>query len=190
MGTWANLTSYIIDIFGEKSIWATIGGDCPTPFCYYGIMTVDTTLFQYCQKLVILSSDKQSVLLARRKGEADYDGTFSFIGGKMETTDETLLAGMKREKDEEIGPDARVNVLADETYNQLFRKKDGNVMVLPHIAGVYAGGEIGLSDEYSEYQWVPLTKLDAFEPKIANVPDLAHWAARKLVEPDVKLTEI
>ena len=53
-------------------------------------------LFQYIQKLVVLSSDRQSVLVAKRKGEADYDGTFSFIGGKMETTDESLIAGMKR----------------------------------------------------------------------------------------------
>lgn len=57
----------------------------------------DTTHFQYCQKLVVLSQDLDKVLLARRKGEADYDGVFSFIGGKMEMTDESLLAGMKRE---------------------------------------------------------------------------------------------
>src|SRR5579859_7586260 len=100
-------------------------------------MRPDTTLFQYCQKLVVLSADKQRVLLAKRKGEADYDGTFSFIGGKMETSDDDLLAGMKREKDEEIGPDAKIQVLADESYNLLFRKKDGNCMVIPHIAALY-----------------------------------------------------
>jgi len=42
-----------------------------------------------------------AVLLAKRAGEADYDGTWSFIGGKMETTDATLVAGMQREKNEE-----------------------------------------------------------------------------------------
>lgn len=84
-----------------------------------------TTLFQYCQKLVILSPDMQNVLLAKRKDEADYNGIYTFIGGKMETTDESILAGMKREKDEEIGNAAVVRVLPDETYNLLFRKKDG-----------------------------------------------------------------
>ncbi len=153
-------------------------------------MVTNTTLFQYCQKLVILSSDKQKVLLAKRKGEADYDGTFSFIGGKMETTDESLLAGMRREKDEEIGPDAKVQILPTESYNLLFRKKDGNVMVLPHIAGTYVSGDIHLSDEYSEYRWVPLTDLATFEPKIDNIPLLAEWAARKLTEPGIALTEI
>jgi 8-oxo-dGTP pyrophosphatase MutT (NUDIX family) len=153
-------------------------------------MTTDTTLFQYCQKLVVLSADRQSVLLAKRKGEADYDGTFSFIGGKLETTDESLLAGMQREKNEEIGSDTRINVLAEETYNLLFRKKDGNTMVLPHVACVYTSGKIQLNDEYSEYQWVRLDALDSFEPKIANIPQLTRWAAQKLSQPGVSLTQI
>jgi hypothetical protein len=56
---------------------------------------MDTTLFQYCQKLIILSADKTKVLLAKRKGEADYDGIYSFIGGKMETTDGCRLPSSK-----------------------------------------------------------------------------------------------
>jgi 8-oxo-dGTP pyrophosphatase MutT (NUDIX family) len=146
--------------------------------------------FQYCQKLVILSSDKKSVLLARRKGEADYDGTYSFIGGKMETTDESMLAGMKREKDEEVSASAVVRVLPDESYNVLFRKKDGSRMILPHIAGVYVSGDIQLNGEYSDYTWVPLTELAAFEPKIANIPQLTTWAANKLSAPNIPLVEI
>ncbi|HET7638483.1 MAG TPA: NUDIX hydrolase, partial [Ktedonobacteraceae bacterium] len=123
-----------------------------------------TTLFQYCQKLIVLSEDKTKVLLAKRKGEADYDGVYSFIGGKMETTDDSILAGMKREKDEEIGQNARVAVLPDETYNLLFRKKDGNTMILPHIAGIFVGGDIELNEEYSEYKWVVIDDLEGFEP--------------------------
>lgn len=148
------------------------------------------TLFQYCQKLIILSPDKQSVLLARRKGEADFDGTYSFIGGKMETTDESLVAGMKREKDEEIGPSAKVCVLPHETYNLLFRKKDGNVMVLPHVAGIFVSGEIKLNDEYSDYLWAPIADLEAFEPKIDNIPALTKWALQKISAENQKLTRI
>jgi len=130
------------------------------------------------------------VLLAKRKGEADYDGVYSFIGGKMETTDEGLLAGMKREKDEEIGQAAKINVLPDETFNLFFRKKDGNTMVLPHIASIYVSGEIELNDEYSDYRWVPLVDIDGFEPKVPNIPQLARWAVRKFSEPGLQLTEI
>lgn len=142
------------------------------------------TLFQYCQKLIILSEDKTKVLLAKRKGEADYDGVYSFIGGKMETTDESIVAGMQREKDEEIGTNAKVKVLANETYNLLFRKKDGNSMILPHIAGIYVSGVIVLNEEYSDYQWIPINELAEFEPKIANIPELTKWAVRKLSHQD------
>lgn len=137
-------------------------------------------LFQYCQKLVIISADKQSVLLAKRKGEADYDDIFSFIGGKMETTDETVVDGMKREKDEEIGPGVKVKILPDETTNVFFRKKDGNSMILPHIAGVFVSGDIVLNEEYSEYKWVPVAEIDSFGPKIENIPDSVKWALAKI----------
>lgn len=137
-------------------------------------------LFQYCQKLVVFSADKQSVLLARRRSEIDYDGVFSFIGGKLETTDESLLAGMQREKNEEVGSSVKLKVLPDETYNILFRKKDGNTMVLPHIPAVYENGEITLNEEYSEYRWVPLAELETFQPKIESILPMARWAAGKL----------
>lgn len=130
------------------------------------------------------------MLLAKRKGEADYDDMFSLIGGKMETTDKSFLAGMKREKTEEIGARAVVKVLPNETYNVLFRKKDGSSMVLPHIAGVYVSGEIELNDEYSEYRWVLITELKTFESKIDTALPMAHWAATKLAGADDQLIEI
>jgi len=141
---------------------------------------MDPTLFQYCQKLIVLSSDKTNVLLAKRKGEADYDGVYSFIGGKMETTDPSLIDGMQREKNEEIGDQVRIKVLPHQTYNLLFRKKDGNSMVLPHIAGSFVSGNIVLNEEYDDYQWVALEDLESFEPKIANIPELTHWAKQQL----------
>ncbi len=136
--------------------------------------------FQYCQKLIVLNQQLDSVLLAKRKGEADFDGVFSFIGGKMETTDETLIAGMQREKNEEVGDQVCLKVLPKESYNLLFRKKDGSSMVLPHIAGVYEGGDITLNEEYSEYAWVALDGLDSFEPKIETVVEATTWALGRL----------
>lgn len=148
-------------------------------------------LFQYCQKLIILSADKQSVLLAKRKGEADYDGIFSFIGGKMETTDADMVTGMKREKNEEIGIDTKVKILPYETYNVFFRKKDGNSMILPHIAGIFVSGNILINEEYSEYKWVPIAELNSFEPKIANITEFTNWALQKIRSTDeAKFVEI
>jgi 8-oxo-dGTP pyrophosphatase MutT (NUDIX family) len=151
----------------------------------------DKTLFQYCQKLVILSADKKSILLAKRVGEADHNETYTFIGGKLEVTDNSVVAGMKREKDEEVGSDFHANVIPEKTYNVLFRKKDGNSMILPHIAGIHVSGEVELNaEEYSDYKWVPLTELEAFGPKIDNITMLTNWALEQLSSPDTKLVEI
>jgi ADP-ribose pyrophosphatase YjhB (NUDIX family) len=135
---------------------------------------VDPTLFQYCQKLVVFNQTRDSTLLARRKDEQDFDGVFSFIGGKMETTDANILAGLRREKDEEIGATARLMVQPTISYNVHFIKKNGQAMILPHYFAVYNGGQINLSDEYSEYKWVPLVELESFEPKIENIPHVVR----------------
>lgn len=127
--------------------------------------------FQYCQKLVIFSKDKSQILLCRRAGENDYDGVFSFVGGKMETTDSSIVAGIKREKDEEIGSRFRAKLYPTFSINLLFRKKDGRSMILPHYLVVHEDGEVELNrDEYSEFKWVPVNELQTFEPKIESIP--------------------
>lgn len=152
----------------------------------------DTTHFQYCQKLVVIDPAKDSVLLARRKGEADYDGVYSLIGGKMETTDGSILDAIRREKEEEIGKAAVVLIAENLSYNVLFTKKDGNSMILPHFYAEYDGGEIELNDEYSDYVWVPVEELDAFEPKIDTIPAAVRWAKQigELVKNGPGLTKL
>lgn len=132
---------------------------------------MEELLFQYCQKIVVLSKDKTKVLLCKRKGEQDYDGIFSFIGGKMETTDKTIIDGLKREKDEEVGESFKVNIYPTFSYNLLFRKKDGNTMILPHYLAIEESGTIELNEEYSEFKWVDINGIENFEPKISNIPE-------------------
>ena len=83
---------------------------------------MDTTLFQYCQKIVLFSQDGSAVLLARRRGEADYDGVFSFIGGKLESTDGGLVNGLRREKNEEIGSAAKIAVVTTSALMNILSK--------------------------------------------------------------------
>jgi hypothetical protein len=95
----------------------------------------------------------------------------------METSDESIVAGLRREKNEEIGEAAQVEVCLQDTRNLLFRKKDGSAMILPHHVARYLEGDIKLNaGEYSEYRWVPLDELKAFQPKIENIPAMASWA--------------
>ncbi len=127
--------------------------------------------FLYCQKLVVLSQDKSKVLLCKRKGEADYDGTFAFIGGKMEHKDLDILTGLKREKDEEVGENFKIKTYTKFTNNLFFIRKDGRRMILPHYLAIHKEEDIDLNEEYSEYKWVDIDKLEEFEPKIASIPN-------------------
>ena len=136
----------------------------------------DQLKFQYCQKIVLLNDAKDAVLLARRKGEADYDGVYSFIGGKMETTDGGFVEGLRREKNEEVGSDVQISISPMTTWNAYFVKKSGDSMVLPHYVAIYRGGEIRLNDEYADYKWVKLDQLESFEPKIDTIESAVHWA--------------
>lgn len=145
-------------------------------------MQQDSTLFfHYCPKQLIFSEDKKSVLMARRAGEADYDGVFSYVGGKTETTDGSLLQGLKREKDEEIGASARVKICwSFSCYQAWYRKANGNYMVLPHHVGIFMGGTIDLNkDEYDDYKWVPIIEIEHYNDIPTNV-DALHGAVRLL----------
>jgi hypothetical protein len=125
-------------------------------------------LFQYCQKIVVFSQDFQTVLLAKRKGEADMDGVYSFIGGKMETTDKNTIESMKREKDEEVGENFKIKVCTSFNSLTTFKKKNGQHMVAAHFFAKYASGEITLNGEYSDYKWVPVSEFETFEPKVKD----------------------
>jgi len=128
------------------------------------------TLFQLCQKIVVINEADQTVLLAKRHGEADFDGIYSLIGGKAETTDGGIVEGMQREKNEEIGADAKLSVYPYVSWDTYYTKKDGSGMFLPHYYASYVGGEIQLNaDEYESYQWVEISDLADFEPKIDTI---------------------
>lgn len=114
------------------------------------------------------------VLLGRRKSETDYDGVFSFFGGKMENTDRSLLEGLHREKNEEIGSSCWIKLYPEFSTNYMFQKQDGNFMIIPHYYAEFGGGEIVLSDEYSEYKWLHVDRLDSFEPKIHTIPEVVR----------------
>jgi NADH pyrophosphatase NudC (nudix superfamily) len=135
-------------------------------------MPKDPLFFHYCPKLIVFSKDKKSILMARRTGEADYDGVYTFIGGKSEVSDGGLLVGLQREKNEEIGPDAKLKVCyMMSCYQVWYTKKDGNSMVLPHHIAIYQGGDIKLNpEEYDDYKWVLVKDVDKFAQIPANPP--------------------
>jgi ADP-ribose pyrophosphatase YjhB (NUDIX family) len=125
--------------------------------------------FQNCQKIVVFKDNNTKVLLAKRVGEKDFDEIYSFIGGKMETKDEEILEGLRREKNEEMGEDFKIKIYPIFNTMNFYIKKDGSHMILPHYYARYESGEIKLNEEYSEYKWVEIEKLSEFGPKVFTV---------------------
>ena len=121
--------------------------------------------FQNCQKIVVFSKDQKSVLLCKRSNETELNEVFTFIGGKMEISDATILDGLKREKNEEVGEQFKIKLFPTFSSNILYKKNDGRSMILPHYYAIHVSGEINLNEEYSEYKWVKLEDLEDFEPK-------------------------
>ncbi|MDR2190025.1 MAG: NUDIX hydrolase [Candidatus Peribacteria bacterium] len=52
--------------------------------------------------MVVFDATFTKVLLCKRVGEADFNETFSFPGGKIERSDGDIWKGMQREKKEEL----------------------------------------------------------------------------------------
>jgi NADH pyrophosphatase NudC (nudix superfamily) len=138
----------------------------------------DPTLYQVPQKVILFSKDRSAVFLARRKGEHDYNGIYTFIGGKLEKTDGEILRGLKREKDEEIGMNVKLLICPTSSYNVYYVKTDGNHTLVPHYYAEFQSGKITLSDEYDDYKWVAVDEFSTFEPKIHNMTDIVEWALR------------
>lgn len=90
----------------------------------------------------------------------------------METTDKSILAGLQREKNEEVGTSFKIKIYPIYSINHFFIKKDGNRMIVPHYYAIYSSGEVNINEEYSEYKWVPITELKNFEPKIPTIPSV------------------
>ncbi len=72
----------------------------------------------------------------------------------------------------------KISIYPTFSVNYLYRKKDGNSLILPHYLAVHQSGEITLNEEYSEYNWVQISKLDEFEPKIPEIPHILKQMLR------------
>jgi len=127
-----------------------------------------------CQKICIYNESDNTILLCKRHGEEDFDGVFSFPGGKMDDADKTMEDGIKRELLEELGGDLNYDLRMNIAINKEYTRKDGEYMVLPHYLAIYKGGEIEINQqEYSDYTWVGLEEVDDINC-IPNIKEIAQ----------------
>lgn len=153
-----------------------------------------TAILMHCvPKLAIVHQHEGKVLLCRRANETDLNGVFTFIGGKMELADADIVETLRRERDEEIGPDVRLRLLHTYSIITEYRRLDGLRQILPHYLAFYVGGRIALSSEYSEAIWVHIRHLDGWEaPMIRNIPGVLQglMALRSIADENLDYTLI
>jgi 8-oxo-dGTP pyrophosphatase MutT (NUDIX family) len=142
-------------------------------------------LYQYCPKVAII--DRTRVLLAKRQGEADLDGALTLVGGKIEHSDTSIVAGITRELREEIGADIQLDLLATYSIAAEYTKADGNRMILPHFLAEYVTGEVHLNnEEYATYTWAEIDQLDNLPGVLPNIGEICRrlLPLRQIAGPD------
>lgn len=126
-----------------------------------------------CPKLCVYSRASGKFLLCERVGEADLNGLYSFPGGKVETIDASIVSGLHREIDEELGSEFSYDILTERCILVEFVRKDGAHMTLPHFfANSSQESPISLNtSEYSSYLWAGLDEMSELA-LIENVPQI------------------
>lgn len=92
----------------------------------------------------------------------------------MENMDGSFIAGLQREKNEEVGEEFKTEIYPTFTVNSLFKKNSGDFMVLPHYYARHINGDIHLNEEYFDFKWVKVSDLKDFEPKIPGIPGVVE----------------
>ena len=107
-------------------------------------------LFFIGQKVFVEKDGNVLVLINKRNGEVD------FPGGKILDNEDLELA-LRRELEEELGPDIKVKIggpVIRWVTTMKYGKNIGKRIFLVGFRGEYLSGKINLSSEHSGYKWV------------------------------------
>ena len=132
--------------------------------------------YEVCPKIAVFSGER--VLVARRTREEELDGVYTLVGGKLETSDRDVLAGIHRELREELGGGLIVRILTTYAVMDEFTKRGGVRMVLPHYYGELSGGSIVVGSEYSDFRWLMPDELEARRDVFQNVAIVCRQLVR------------
>ena len=117
---------------------------------------------------LVLRSEKSRDILLLKRAEIDGDpwsGDIAFPGGKKSVLDTNLKETVLRETFEETG----INLSnADYLGNlpQVFSRVQTDVGVLPMVFFIEDNQTITLSNEHTDYRWIPLSEIDKSKTSI------------------------
>lgn len=133
------------------------------------------------KKFLLLKANKPTGKGDPKKYEAFWKTYFPWDipGGRIEN-DETVLDGFMRDVEEEIGGAVQFT-LQDIVHTEHMEYIDGPVYATFSL-GFYEGGEIVLSDEHSEYQWMTSEEVEAHK-------DIKPWLKNVIKSATLRLKE-
>ena len=119
--------------------------------------------------------DGKVLLLKRRQNDAHKSGAWDIPGGRLELG-ENPYDGLKRETKEEINSEIEI-IMPISVHH--FVRDDGQKITLTIYLCKFIPGDITLSEEHTEHQWVDLDKAPSlvssfFEPTFANLKRITY----------------
>ena len=124
----------------------------------------------------IIRRDDGKILVLKRSSKDDHKpGVWETVGGGMDR-EETPQEALTREIQEETGLAVKVG----RPFNVFSFKKDtGEFKVGITFLCDYAGGEVVLSDEHSEYRWIDPAEFADLESVPSLHEEIAQYAASR-----------
>ncbi len=122
-------------------------------------------------KALLVNKNGEILCLKRRSDDVHNPGTWDFPGGRLDEG-ESPFDGLKRECIEEVGLSIEI---VHPIHIHHFTRQDGQhitmICFLSELSD--ASKEVKLSEEHTEYKWLPATEAretihEAFQPDIDN----------------------
>lgn len=125
-------------------------------------------------KGIIRDADGKMLVLKRSSADDHKPGVWETVGGGMDR-EETPQQALAREIAEETG----LTVEVREPFNVFTFKKDtGEFKVGITFLCDYAGGDVTLSDEHTEYRWISPESFAELDSVPSLHEEIARYAAR------------
>ena len=129
-------------------------------------------LFQVTLKAVVKKQEEILLLITQ-------DGYFDFPGGRIDESevDIPFTSNLEREIAEECGNNFTLKILGPAFIAKRQYTKNGQThkIIAIYYEALYVGGDITLSDEHSNYEWVKPAELIKYPDKFVSKDEFEQF---------------
>lgn len=129
----------------------------------------------------IFNGDK--ILITKRSDDRDHDpGKWECVSGRFNGDFNTIEDEIVREVTEELGESFKFNLIAPISFYHFYRadRKDDELVGINYVCE-YVSGDVALSNEHTDYQWLEPEKIVQLD---------IHELLKKDIEHLIKLKDV